>query len=329
MNFGYFFKQLNFSLKGSSAAKKGILIGVVLISVNQLSGLFAFLNYTADIFIEAGSTFSPNTSAVIVGLLLFIGSLFSLLIVDKFSRKLLYSMTTVGNIIGLMTMGIYSYCKTFTDVSSFKYVPVASLSLIIFAASSGRLPLTYIMMAEIMPQSIRSFGVSTCTVTNWILAFVLLRFFSTIVEILQLHVCMFIFSGFTLFGMIFVILYVPETKNRSFDEIENSLIGRKRNYESTENQELKNFENEKRKTLIEKKYCQLFNKLIKKFHFMQNALSAKYSGMITNQFSILIPLIVKCSTNCSRIPQACFRCWCFPFSNELSNISLQFSFGLL
>ena len=245
MSFGYFFKQLNFSLTGSSAAKKGILIGVVLISVNQLSGLFAFLNYTADIFIEAGSTFSPNTSAVIVGLLLFIGSLFSLLIVDKFSRKLLYSMTTVGNIIGLMTMGIYSYCKTFTDVSSFKYVPVASLSLIIFAASSGRLPLTYIMMAEIMPQSIRSFGVSTCTVTNWILAFVLLRFFSIIVEILQLHICMFIFSGFTLFGMIFVILYVPETKNRSFNEIENSLIGRKRNYESTENQELKNFENEK------------------------------------------------------------------------------------
>lgn len=221
----------------SKPAKKGIFIGVVLISVNQLSGLFTFLNYTADIFIEAGSSFHPNTSAIIVGVLMMVGSLVSLIFVDKFSRRFLYCVTTIGYIAGLLTMGFYSYCKTFTDVSSFKYVPVASLSLIIFSASAGRLPLTFVIMAEIMPQSIRSFGVSICTVTNWILAFALLRFFSTMVEVLQFHSCMLAFSGFTIFGIIFVILYVPETKNRSFEEIESSLMTKKFEYSSAENQE--------------------------------------------------------------------------------------------
>lgn len=215
---------------------------MVLVSVNQLSGLFAFLNYTADIFIEAGSDFNANTSAVIVGSLLFIGSLVSLTLVDKFSRKFLYSVTTVGNIVGLLAMAIHSFFKTRNidstqDSVVFKFIPVASLSLVIFAASIGRLPLTFIMMAEIMPQNIRSLGIAICTTCNWILAFILLRFFSTLIEVLQFHNCLLLFSCSALFGMIFVIYYVPESKNRSFEEIENSLMKRKFISSSSKHQE--------------------------------------------------------------------------------------------
>lgn len=171
---------------------------------------------------------------MIAGALLFIGSLISLTIIDKFSRKFLYSITTVGNIIGLLAMAIFSYCKTYADVSGFKFIPVASLSLIIFSASVARLPLTFIMMAEIMPQNIRSFGVSVCQTFNWILAFVLLRFFKVIVDVLRFHVCMFLFCAVAFFGMIFVIVFVPESKNRSFEEIESSLMKKRRKFVATE-----------------------------------------------------------------------------------------------
>lgn len=208
----------------------------MLISVNQLSGLFAFLNYTANIFIESGSSFSPNTSALIVGVLLCLGSLVSLTLVNRFSRKTLYSVTTLGNIVGLVAMGIYSYCKAnnAASVENFKLVPVASLSLIIFVASTGRLPLTFVMTAEIMPQNIRSFGISIVNTFNWILAFILLKYFSTAVKVFQFHTCMFIFSGFALAGILFVIFYVPESKNRSFEEIENSLTIQKSKFKELE-----------------------------------------------------------------------------------------------
>lgn len=165
---------------------------------------------------------------MIIGALLFTGSLVSLTMLDKFSRKFLYSITTFGNIVGLLAMGIYSYFKTYADVSDFKFIPVASLSLIIFSASVARLPLTFIMMAEIMPQNIRSFGLSICQTFNWVLAFLLLRFFKVFVDVFQFHVCMFLFCSVALFGMIFVIVFVPETKNRSFEEIENSLLKKSR-----------------------------------------------------------------------------------------------------
>lgn len=48
-------------------ARKALLIGIVLIIINQFSGCVAMLNYTAFIFQEAGSHLSPNMSAIIVG----------------------------------------------------------------------------------------------------------------------------------------------------------------------------------------------------------------------------------------------------------------------
>lgn len=173
-----------------------------------------------------------------------VGSLVSLSLIGRYPRKSLYAVTTTVNIIGLLAMALYSYCKTFTDFSSFKYVPVVSLSLIIFVAMSARFPLTYVLLAELIPQNVRSLGVSMCIVVNWTLSFVLLTMFSTIVKTLQFHFCMFLFSGCTVLGLILVMLYVPETKNRSFEEIESSLTKKKRNFTS-ESQELKFLESEK------------------------------------------------------------------------------------
>lgn len=186
-----------------------------------------FLNYTADTFTEAGSNLDPNTSAIAAGSLMLLGSLLSTVILDKFPRKQLYIWTTVGFIVGLAGLGGYSYLKTFNDVSSFKLLPVLSLSWLIFVACAGRLPLTFIIMAEVMPQSIRSFGVSVCNTTNWILCFLMLKFFPTLVKDIGFHNCMFFLAGSAVFGIVFVALFVPETKNRSFEKIEMELAAKK------------------------------------------------------------------------------------------------------
>jgi MFS family permease len=216
---------------------KAVLIGVVLVSVNQLSGLSVFLIYTAEIFNQANSAFTPNTSTIIVGALQFAGSLLSLTLIDKFSRKFLYSATAIGQTIGLLAIGLHNYFETIIDVSRFKFIPVASFSLVLSAAAIGRLPLTFMIMAEIMPSKTRSFGVSISTTFNWILDFLALRYFSMLVDLLQFHTCMFIFSGFSIFGTIFVIFFVPETKSKSFDEIANLLTRRKFEYTATRTEE--------------------------------------------------------------------------------------------
>lgn len=196
---------------------------MVLVLVNQLSGCFALINYTAEIFMESGSSLSPNMSAIVVGIIQLAGSCISTVVVDKVPRKVLYLISCLGSMFGLISFGLHGYLKLSLNVSMFNWVPIASLSFVIFIASIGLLPLTFIMLSEVLPQQIRSFGVSFCTAILWFVAFLLLRFFSTIVALLQLYLCMWIFSGFVFFGMVFVIFFVPETKNKSMEEIEKAL----------------------------------------------------------------------------------------------------------
>lgn len=68
-------------------ARKAMLISIVLIVINQLSGCVAMLNYTATIFQGAKSNLSPNFSAMIVGVIELLGSICSLILVDRFGRK--------------------------------------------------------------------------------------------------------------------------------------------------------------------------------------------------------------------------------------------------
>jgi ABC-type multidrug transport system fused ATPase/permease subunit len=136
------------------AAKKALIIGIVLVAVNQLCGAFAFINYTAEIFMESGSSLSPNMSAIIVAIIQVAGSTGSAFAIGSMSRKLLYAFSCFGTIVGLVAMGVHGYLKMNYDMGSFNWVPVASLSFVIFVASIGILPLTFVMLTEVLPQKV-------------------------------------------------------------------------------------------------------------------------------------------------------------------------------
>jgi hypothetical protein len=55
--------------------------------LNQFSGCFALINYTASIFQEAGSSLSPNMSAIVIGVIQLAGSYGSTVLVDRIARK--------------------------------------------------------------------------------------------------------------------------------------------------------------------------------------------------------------------------------------------------
>lgn len=104
---------------------------------------------------ESGSSLSPNMSAIIVAIIQVAGSTVSTFVVGKMSRKLLYAMTSFGVIVGLFAMGAHGYLKNYYDMTEFAWVPIASLSFVIFVASIGLLPLTFVMLSEILPYKVR------------------------------------------------------------------------------------------------------------------------------------------------------------------------------
>lgn len=54
----------NWSELKTGVAQKALAIGIVLVALNQFSGVASMLSYTGNIFQEAGSSLSPNISAI-------------------------------------------------------------------------------------------------------------------------------------------------------------------------------------------------------------------------------------------------------------------------
>lgn len=117
-------------------------------------------------------------------------------------------------------MGIYLYCELHDyDVSYFGWVPVTSLAFDILIASIGIIPLTLICLVEVLPTKIRSFGLTVGTVAINCCSFIVVKFFPLLIQIIHLYGCMFVFAGSCFVGLLYIILFMEETKGKNLDQL--------------------------------------------------------------------------------------------------------------
>lgn len=74
-------------LTATPVALKSFQIALGLVALLEFSGCFVLLNYSVQIFTEAGSNLTPNMSAIIIGVIQIFGSYVSVHLVDKAGRK--------------------------------------------------------------------------------------------------------------------------------------------------------------------------------------------------------------------------------------------------
>jgi MFS family permease len=124
-------------------------------ALNQLSGCFAIITYTATIFKESGSSMNSNLASIIVAVLQIIGTYCSTLFVDRAGRKILLLVSACGTSIGLASMGCFSFLnKQGYDVSSLSWVAILSLCFVVFNASIGIMSLPFVVLAEVLPNKV-------------------------------------------------------------------------------------------------------------------------------------------------------------------------------
>lgn len=105
------------------------------------------------------------------------------------------------------------------NVESFNWLPIASISMHAFISSWALLNLPFVVISEILPENLKNFGQSICLAFKWTLGFVIAKLFPLVTELTGLHGSVFIFAGCCAFGAIFVIIYLPETKGKSYEQI--------------------------------------------------------------------------------------------------------------
>lgn len=205
----------------SSKFRKPILFAVLLAMFNQLAGINAILYYAPRIFEMAGfSQADAYLQPVYIGAANLLFTLLAMTMIDRFGRKKLLIIGSLGMILflGLTAMAFKG------DMAGNQLVLIYLIGFIaFFAFSQGAV--IWVFIAEIFPNSVRSQGGSLGSFTHWIMAAIISWTFPIIVEGSPQggYYSFLFYTVMMVLHLIFVVRFLPETKGKSLEQIQQEL----------------------------------------------------------------------------------------------------------
>lgn len=189
-----------------------IIIGILLSVFQQIIGINAVLYYAPRMFENAGAEGGGMMQTVIMGIVNILFTLVAIFTVDRFGRKPLLIIGSIGMAIGAFAVAI---CD---NIGLKGIIPV--LSIIVYAAffmmSWG--PICWVLISEIFPNTIRGKAVAIAVAFQWVFNYIVSSTFPPLYEFSPMF-------AYSLYGIICVIAaifvwrFVPETKGKSLEDM--------------------------------------------------------------------------------------------------------------
>lgn len=198
------------------------LIGVALAIFSQFGGINAIMYYGPELFKTAGSSVdSAFLSTVILGLTNLLATFGAILLVDKIGRKSLLVGGVTIQVISLVVVGsLYMI-----GANQWLLLAFIMLFLIGFAGSTGAV--TWVIISEIFPTKVRGQAMGFTVLVLWGADYIVSQSFPMLKDSIGLGNTFFCYASCCFLGLLFTIFKVPETKNRTLEEIEHSWTSKK------------------------------------------------------------------------------------------------------
>lgn len=196
---------------------RGALVaGVGLAVFQQLVGPNTVLFYTPTIFGYAGVGGSSLLPTIYVGLALFVFVFPTIAFVDVVGRKRLFYLGLTGMALMLVLLGLAFH----EGARSWGVVVLVVLLAYVAFYSLSISPLFWLMTAEIFPNRLRAVGASASTVANWSANLLISVTFLTLIDVIGKSWTFWVYAIFAVLGIAFVWRFVPETKGRPLEHID-------------------------------------------------------------------------------------------------------------
>ncbi|KAM7362746.1 facilitated trehalose transporter Tret1-like [Cochliomyia hominivorax] len=212
------FQSLTYKDFVTKDALKAFFTAFMLMALNQFSGSFAFTNYMSDIFAQTGTDIAPNTCTIVMGVAQIMGTCFTMIIVDRFGRKLLMLISSGGMAVGLIAFGLYMKFTSAELKLLYNWLPLVVMTLIILFASIGVVALIFTIIVEILPTKIRTPATSMCMAIMSLMVFVSLKIFPVLMQNYGLSTVLFSCGGVCVVCFLYLWLYLAETKGKLLDK---------------------------------------------------------------------------------------------------------------
>jgi MFS family permease len=204
--------------------------------VQQFTGINTIIYYSPKIFLMAGfeGAKAAILASVSVGAVCVLSSIVALAVIDRLGRRKLYMLGLSGMVVSLFALGMCFALQSSLG-ESVKQITVALVWIYIafFAASLG--PLGWVIISEVFPLKVRGIGASIGSLFNWLFNGVVAFTFFKIVKGLTLQGtditvnhenlgnpagAFFLYAFVGIAGLLWGYFYIPETKGKSLEMIE-------------------------------------------------------------------------------------------------------------
>lgn len=196
--------------------RRVVMVGFGLAILVQVSGINTITDYAPAIFKSAGWKIDAALfSTFIVGITNFAFTLVSFRAIDRYGRKPLYIIGSLGMTVTLALLTLAAH------VGRFQGTPVLVLILAylaFFASCIG--PVFWTLVPEIFPNYIRGTAMTVPVLTQWVANAVVVLVFPLAFHQIGKAITFGFLAAMALAQGVFTWFFVPETKNKTLEEIE-------------------------------------------------------------------------------------------------------------
>lgn len=206
---------------------KPFLILVTLFFLQEMSGIYSILFYTVNFFEKTHLDVDDFLASIVVGGIRFFMSIMTALLINKFARRFLCLVSSFGMACTLLPLLLYiRYYELFPDSPKFlPYLPLVSVIFNVFFSMLGMLPIPYILVGEYFPLKTRSIMSGLVICIAQIFIFISVKTYPNMNDVFGFSGTLFTFFVASCIAVIYCKFVLPETKDKSLEEIEECFRG--------------------------------------------------------------------------------------------------------
>ena len=200
--------------------RRALVYGIVMITLGQLTGINAVMYYLSTLMGRIGfSTKNSVFMSLVGGGSLLIGTIPAILYMDKFGRRV-WGYNLVGFFVGLVLVGVGYSIDIETNLAAAEGVYLTGLILYMGFFGSYAC-LTWVVPAESFSLGTRSQGMTICSALLYLWAFTVTYNFNRMkVAMTYTGLTIGFYGGIAFLGFFYQVLFMPETKGKTLEEID-------------------------------------------------------------------------------------------------------------
>ncbi|XP_015942362.1 inositol transporter 1 [Arachis duranensis] len=205
----------------SKEIRLAFLAGGGLQAFQQFTGINTVMYYSPTIVQMAG--FRSNELALLLSLIVAglnaCGTILGIYLIDHAGRRKLSLYSLAGVIVSLIILSI-SFFKQSSENALYGWLAVLGLALYIAFFSPGMGTVPWTVNSEIYPEQYRGICGGMSATVNWVSNLIVAESFLSVAQGAGTGPTFLIIAGIAVLAFLFVLVFVPETKGLTFDEVE-------------------------------------------------------------------------------------------------------------